>query len=153
MQQPIYDSQDLDRQAYELVLQTASEHGAADIDPLPDRDNSMQIYSDQERRHYHVRVRGGREGAWQISVEEGRAPDEAVNDNEFWALVDLSSQGDAGSVFIVPGQWLRRKVHADHQVSLMEQPESETDPAETRLYPILVQEVQEWKEGWEQMGL
>lgn len=152
MSQQTNQTDDLHIIALEHTLARLEGLGAAEITSLAERDNAIQVYSQSRKRHFHLRVRASRSGEWTVPISEGRAPEETVNDNEFWVLIDYLGEPAVPEYYLVPGSWLRRQIHAGHQQSLADAGELPVEAGEQD-YLFLAQNIENWKDQWDQMGL
>ena len=100
---------------------------------------------------FTIRVKSRRSGNWQIQITEGIPPDITVDEREFWVLVDFYPS--TPDYYIMPGNWLRRKIYEDHQNYLRLHGGIRPITPKSTHHKVILEDIQRWKDRWEILGL
>lgn len=98
-----------------------------------------------------IRVKSRRSGNWQIPITEGVSPKMKVDESEYWVLVDFSLSSP--EYYIMPGNWLRRKIYEDHQNYLRSHGGIRPITPKSPHHKVILEDIQRWKDRWEILGL
>lgn len=100
-----------------------------------------------------IRVKSRRSGNWQIPITEGASPETEVDDREFWVLVDFIGYPEDTGFYVMPGSWLRRRIHEDHENWLASHGGTRPVTPKSTHHRVVTEVVEQWKDRWDIIGL
>lgn len=100
-------------------------------------------------KSYSIRVKSRRSGDWQIPITEGRSPEDKIDLNEFWVLVDFASKDKLYGFYIMSGETLRRNIYQNHQDYLRTHGGVRPVTPNSLHHSVKIDTIAKWKNRWD----
>lgn len=99
-----------------------------------------------------VRVKTRTGGTWQGSTRDGDPDPPPSRPTTYWAFVDLKNPS-AAAFYIAPDEWVRRDIHAAHQLYLARHGGERAISKDSNHHAIDLRRILEWRDRWDLIGL
>jgi hypothetical protein len=103
-----------------------------------------------ERIRFRVKTRTG--GTWQGSIRDGDPDPAPAIPPTFWVFVDLKNPRTP-DFYIAPDDWVRRDIHAAHQVYLDRHGGERAFSKDSTHHAIQLRRIVQWRNRWDLSGL
>ena len=136
------------------LVKAQLEKRGASVDKEEGPMNLLNVRSADGARVYTIRTKtkGPTSSVWQISSKEGRKPEDPVEENEYWVLVDLPIESEP-IYYIIPGTWFRRDIYREHMSYIeLHGGERPVTPGSTH-HGVNLSRVSEFENRWDLMQL
>ena len=138
-----------------FVVRELERRGAVDVAHYKEGRRTLLRASDSRRtRRVTIRVKTKSRANWQASTDDIASAGRPDDNSRFWVLVDLA-MGDTGSAkyFVMPDRWIRNCIKEHHAWWLASHGGERPVTPGSKHVAIEPQEVEEWRDAWDVLGI
>jgi len=145
-------AKDTGHRGLELVLAELTRRGAR-VEVGDTRKNLLCAYFDNGIRQINIRTKakGPNSLDWQVNLNDARSPEEPVDQNEYWILIDLSTREPV--YYIVPGALFRRDIYLVHDVWLKLHHGTRPVTPDSKHHRVTMDRIEAYRDRWDLLGL
>lgn len=115
------------------------------------RSKNLLVAMTPQGRRVQVYVKSKRSGDWQSDASRAAPRDRDPEEALYWVLVDLGV--DPPSFRIIPNWWMENDIYATHQEYFSQLGSERAQKPGSKHHAIRPQNVAEWLERWDQLGI